>query len=128
MAVDPVGRYVANSSFIQKPTRIHENEGKSNNPGWMLYSVYDVLDVCCTYCSQQLWMMRPWFWLELVQWARFGSGSTKIPNYPITSGSKPESHLKLRFSGSVLQTVEPHVCKLRTFTPINHFTPYGITI
>ena len=26
----------------------HENEGKTNNLGWMLYSVYAVCGVCCT--------------------------------------------------------------------------------
>jgi len=33
---------------IQGSTCNHENERKTNNLGWMLYSVYAVLGVCCT--------------------------------------------------------------------------------
>ena len=31
-------------------TNNRENEGKTDNLGWMLYSVYAVLGVCCTRC------------------------------------------------------------------------------
>jgi hypothetical protein len=48
MAVDRVRRYAGSLSYIQGSTRNHENERKTNNPGWMLYSVYAVLGVCCT--------------------------------------------------------------------------------
>jgi len=50
MAVDRVGRYAGIWCYIQGSTRNHENEGKTNNLGWMLYSVYAVLGVCCTRC------------------------------------------------------------------------------
>jgi len=50
MAVDCVGRYAESWSCIQGSTRNHENEEKPNNLGWMLYSVYAVLGVCCTRC------------------------------------------------------------------------------
>jgi len=43
MAVNRVGRYAASCSYIQGSTRIHENEGMTNNLGCcaqcMLYSV-----------------------------------------------------------------------------------------
>jgi len=45
MAVDHEGRYAGSSSYFQGSTRNHENEGKTNNPGWMLYWVYAVLGV-----------------------------------------------------------------------------------
>jgi len=45
MAVNLVGRYAGGWSYIQGSTSNHENEGKTNNHGWMLYSVYAVLDV-----------------------------------------------------------------------------------
>jgi len=32
--------------YIQGSTREHENEGKTNNLGWMQYLVYAVLGVC----------------------------------------------------------------------------------
>ena len=44
IAVNGVGRHTG----IQGSTRSHENEGKTKNLGWMLYSVYAVLGVCCT--------------------------------------------------------------------------------
>jgi len=50
MAVDRVGRHAGSWSYIQGSTRNHQNEGKTNNLGWMLYSVYAVLSVCCTRC------------------------------------------------------------------------------
>jgi len=49
-AVDCVGRYAGRSSYIHGSTPDHENEGKTHNLGWMLYSVYAVLGVCCTRC------------------------------------------------------------------------------
>jgi len=48
MAVDRVGRHAGSWHYIQGSTRTCGNEGKTNNPGWMLYSVYAVLGVCCT--------------------------------------------------------------------------------
>ena len=56
MAVDGVGRYAGSWSYIQGSTCNHENEGKTNNLRWMLYSVYAVLGLClysvyaCTRC------------------------------------------------------------------------------
>jgi len=50
MAVDRVGRHTGSWCYIQGSTRNHGNEGKTNNLGWMLYSVYAVLSVCCTRC------------------------------------------------------------------------------
>jgi len=50
MAVDRVGRYAGSWSYIPGSTPNHENEGKTNSLGWMLYSVYAVLGVCCTRC------------------------------------------------------------------------------
>ena len=50
MAVDCGARYARSLSNIQGSTGNHENEGKTNNPGWMLYSVYVALGVCCTWC------------------------------------------------------------------------------
>ena len=49
-AVDRVGRHARSWSYIQGSTPNHENERKTNNHGWMLYSVYAVLGVCCTRC------------------------------------------------------------------------------
>jgi len=51
MMVDSVGRYAGSRSYIQGLTPNHENEGKTNNLGWMLNSVYAVLGVCCTPCQ-----------------------------------------------------------------------------
>jgi len=50
MAVDRVGRHARRRSYNQGSTRNHENEGKTTNLGCMLYSVYAVLGVCCTWC------------------------------------------------------------------------------
>jgi len=41
-------RHAGSCSYIQGSTRNHENEGKTNNLGWMLYSVCAVLGGCCT--------------------------------------------------------------------------------
>jgi len=49
--VDHVGRYAGSGSSIQGSTPNRENERKTNNPGWILYSVYAVLGVCCTRCK-----------------------------------------------------------------------------
>jgi len=54
MAVHCVGRNAGSWSYIQGSTRNHENERKTNNLGWMLYSVYAVLGVCCTRCMLYL--------------------------------------------------------------------------
>jgi hypothetical protein len=53
MAVDRVGRHAG--SYIQGSTCNYENEATTHNVGWMLYSVYAVLGVYCTWC--QLIMM-----------------------------------------------------------------------
>jgi len=45
MVVDGVGRYARSRSYIRGSSRNHENEGKTNNLGWMLYSVNAVLGV-----------------------------------------------------------------------------------
>jgi hypothetical protein len=50
MAVDLVGRDAGSRSYIQMSTCNHENEGKTDNLEWMLYTVYAVLGVCCTGC------------------------------------------------------------------------------
>jgi len=39
MAVDRVGRYAGSGSYTQGSSCNHEDEGKTNNLGWMLYSV-----------------------------------------------------------------------------------------
>jgi len=53
-AVDRVGRYAGSRSYIEGSTFNHENEGKTNNLGSILYSVYAVLSVCCTWCMLYL--------------------------------------------------------------------------
>jgi len=45
MAVDCIGWHTGSKSYIQGSTRNCDNEGKTNNRGWMLYSVYAVLSV-----------------------------------------------------------------------------------
>ena len=50
MPVDRVRRHARSWSHIQGSTRNHENERKTNNLWWILYSVYAVLGVCCTRC------------------------------------------------------------------------------
>jgi len=50
MAVDHVGRHAGRRSYIPGSTCNHENEGKRNTLGWMLYTVYAVHGVCCTRC------------------------------------------------------------------------------
>jgi hypothetical protein len=56
MAVNCVGRHTGSWSYLQRSTRYHVNESKKINLGWMLYSVYTVLQcilyfgVCCTRC------------------------------------------------------------------------------
>jgi len=54
MAVDRVGKHTRSRNYIQGSTRHHENEGKTNTLGWMLYLVYAVLGVCCTWCMLYL--------------------------------------------------------------------------
>jgi len=49
MAVDRVGRHTGSWSNIQGFTHNHENEGKTINLGWMLYSVH-----ACTRCMLYL--------------------------------------------------------------------------
>ena len=43
-------RHAGSWSYLQGSTRNRENEGKTYNLGWMLYSVYAVLGVGCTRC------------------------------------------------------------------------------
>jgi len=50
MAVDHVRRYAKSWSYIQGSTHNHVNEEKTNNLGWMVYSVYAVHSVCGTRC------------------------------------------------------------------------------
>jgi len=46
--VDHIGRHAGSVRYIQGSTCNHENEGKTNNLEWVLYSVYTELGVCCT--------------------------------------------------------------------------------
>jgi len=46
MTVDRVGRHAGSRSYIYGSTGNHETEGKTHNPGWMLYTVYAGLGVC----------------------------------------------------------------------------------
>jgi len=46
MAVDHIGRHARSWCYIQGSTSNHEKEGKRNNLGWILYSVYAVHGVC----------------------------------------------------------------------------------
>jgi len=68
MAVDRVGRHAGSCSYIQGSTRNHENELKTNNLGWMLYSVYAVLGVCCTRCMLVLGVCCTRCQLMIVTW------------------------------------------------------------
>jgi len=52
LAVDRVERHAGSWSHIQGSTHNHETEGKTNNLGWMLYSVYAILGVCSSQCMQ----------------------------------------------------------------------------
>jgi len=45
-----VVRQAGSGSYIQRSIRNRENEGKTDNLGWMLYSVHAVLSACCTWC------------------------------------------------------------------------------
>jgi len=54
MAVDLEGRYTGSGSYFQGSTRNHENEGKTNNLGWMLYTVYAVLGVNSWSCHGEI--------------------------------------------------------------------------
>ena len=71
VAVDLTERYAGSWSYIQGSTRNRENEGKTDNLGWMLYSVYTVLGVCCT-----------WFMLYLV-YAVLGVYCTRCMLYSV---------------------------------------------
>jgi len=55
--VDLLGRHVWSWRFIQGSTHNCENDGKTDNLWWMLYSVYAVLGVCCAQC---LLMIMAW--------------------------------------------------------------------
>ena len=68
IAVDCVRRHAGCRSYIPGSSFNHENEGKTDNLGCMLYSVYAaprcmldsvyaVLGVCCTQCQL---MIMPW--------------------------------------------------------------------
>jgi len=58
MAVDRVGTYAGSGRYIQGSTHNHEIDGKTNNLGWMLYSVDAVLGVCCTWCQLMIMSWR----------------------------------------------------------------------
>jgi len=45
-----VGRHAGSRSFVTGSTGNCENEGMTDNLGWMLYSGYAVFGVCCTWC------------------------------------------------------------------------------
>jgi len=60
MAVDRVGRHAGSWSYIQGSTRNHKDEGKSNNLGCMLYSVF-----ACTRCQLMIMAWREG-WLNFV--------------------------------------------------------------
>jgi len=45
IVVDCVGKHARRWSYIRGSTRNHETEGKTNDHGWMRYSVYAVLSV-----------------------------------------------------------------------------------
>jgi len=66
MAVDCVGRHTGIWSYIQGSTYNHGNEEKANNLGWMLYSVYAVLGVCCT-----RWQLIIVTWSDREGWLDF---------------------------------------------------------
>jgi len=66
MAVDHVGRHAGSWSYIQRWTCNDENEGKTHNLWWMLYSVYAVLSACYTHC--QLMIMT---WRDREGWLNF---------------------------------------------------------
>jgi hypothetical protein len=48
--VDHVGKQPRSRNYIKGPTRNRQNERKSDNLGWMLYTVYAVVGVCGTRC------------------------------------------------------------------------------
>jgi len=53
VAVDHFGRHAKHWSYILWSTPNRGNVRKNDDPGWMLYSVYQcvlVLGVCCTWC------------------------------------------------------------------------------
>ena len=52
------GGHAGSCSCIQGSTLTHENEGKTNNLGWILYSVYAVLGVCCIRCQLMIMAWR----------------------------------------------------------------------
>jgi len=43
-----VARHTGSWSYIHWSNHSHENEGKTDNLGWILYMVFDLLTVCCT--------------------------------------------------------------------------------
>jgi len=53
LAVDYVGRHTGSWRYIKGSTRNHENEGKTNKLGWMLY-----FGVCCTRCQLMIMTWR----------------------------------------------------------------------
>jgi len=76
MAVDRVGRHAGRWSNIPWSTCNHENEGKTNKLGWMLYLVYVVLGVRCTrwmlysvyYHDHGMERWRGMTWLCVLRW------------------------------------------------------------
>jgi len=54
LAVNGVDQHAGRWNYSQGSTRNHANAGKRKNLRWMLYSVYAVLGVCCTWCMLYL--------------------------------------------------------------------------
>jgi len=58
IAVNRGGRYARSWSYIHESTHNHDNDGKTNYPGCMLYSVNAVHGVCCTWCQLMIMAWR----------------------------------------------------------------------
>ena len=66
--VDRIGRYTGRHSYIQGSTHHYGKEGKTNNLGSMLYSVYAVLIVCCTTLYAILSVCCTWCQHMIIAW------------------------------------------------------------
>ena len=58
MMVDNVGSNARSWRYIQRSTHNHEKEGKTNNLGWMMYTVCAVLGVFSTWCQVMIMTWR----------------------------------------------------------------------
>ena len=58
--IDPVVRNAGSWCYIQWSTHNHDNAGHKTSLGRILYSVYVVLGVCCTWCERMImgWRYR----------------------------------------------------------------------